>query len=211
MEVPINMLTLMRWEAMRRKSFFRVDWNDPEDLDVLSYLMYALPKGVPYDEFLRATARSDKLKADFQRRLEATIKAMALDSQFEWDDASPVAETRKPDTETQRLSDIVPALILAGMEADYALYRMTLAELNLFVLAYDRMRRDQAEDRRFWTYFQLLPHYERNALRDGPTSLFLFPWEEEERREIRDEDTRMLDAFLASGKKLYKKRKPSKR
>ena len=203
METKLNMLSLMRWEALRRKPFACMDWQDEDDTEALLYVVYGLPGGADFDTF-RSTASAVKLR---RRWLSEITREFALQSQA----MPPLPKEDKADGGTGKpayLTDKVPQLIALGLDATYALYRMTLPELYIMGEAFAAREHDRLEWQRYWTYCTMMPHCTSDALKDGPRILGRFAWEVEEARTITQKEIRMFEAFMASAKPRTEKQKP---
>lgn len=197
--MKMTIKAVMRWEQLRDKPFGRIDYADEADVEAMLYVLYGLEHGVTLDVF-RRTLKNRKTYARMVGDFTREIKLM---SQFtKKSDGGKKQE--EPEREVERIGDIAAGLVMEGMSAEWVMEKMSMYDLPVFLEAANRKRKEAMEEERFWTYVKLLPHVDKNALKDGPRSLVEFAWEHEEKMEITDREVEMFEKFMEKGKTMFK-------
>lgn len=167
---------IIRVEQMLRKPFSAIDYSDETDLLTVLYCSVLVnnPERMTLDDFTELTKNGKQLST-MLREIE---KDNAITNQF----LQPQGEGETGESsEAVYLKDIVASLILAGLDATYAMDAMTLADLPLFVDAYEKKKREEMEAARHWTFLSVAPHIDTKKIRN-PMDFYTFPWEVEEKR-----------------------------
>ena len=66
------------------------------------------------------------------------------------------------------------------MDPHYVMYELQLWELSGIFQAIETQSKSEMEDKRFWSYLQIMPHVDSKKLKK-PSDLLPFPWEKENR------------------------------
>lgn len=202
MKIGLTIISIIRWEQLRGKSFSLMDYSDKEDVDALLYttticnnegMMYA------FDVF-RKTLSNEKTVRGIVLGLE---RETAFLSQFQKKQETSLDNN---ESSVETISDIVSTLIMSGLDAHYALNEMELCDLPLYIAAYERKRKEDMESSRMWTYLTILPHIDAKKMENGAKDLITFPWEETEKeieKTIKDSEIERLELFIQKGKELF--------
>lgn len=192
--MKLTIKAIIRWEQLRDKSFSEMDYSDPEDVDTMLYTMNVADEATTYDVF-RRTLKNKKLYADMAKQLSRELAVM---SQY------VKHSGEKPAGKPERIEKIVAYLVMKGLSADYAMEKMSVADLNTYLEETAKLTKERLEYERYWTYWQVAPHCTKDCLKDGPVSIVRFPWEREEKEEITKDDIQMFETFMSKGKDLFK-------
>lgn len=198
----LTIKAIIRWEQMRGKSFSLVDYADKEDIESLLYVMYITSDKPGYTfEVFRQVIVDERFMNAMSSDLGRIIEIVA---QFQKKIASNIGNT---EGSLEYIGSIVSTLIMAGLDAHYALNEMELCDLPLYLEAYERKRKEEMESSRMWTYFTMLPHVDAKKMKNGARDLIVFPWEEEEMRKEAErairEDAARFDEFMKTKKADY--------
>lgn len=204
MKIGLTMRTLIRWEQLRNKSFSLMDYSNEEDIEALLYcsVLCCNPGEKMYTlEVFRNTMQSDKLVKQMAGTLARESSVMAQFRKTEEVKAGVSNDDGTPGC----IRDIVSTLIMGGLDADFAMDKMELCDLSMFIDAYQDRKKEQMESDRLWTYLTVLPHVDYKHIPDV-RSIYPFPWEMEEMKAQADkaiqEDTEKLEMFFNQGKNL---------
>ncbi|MFV0586614.1 hypothetical protein [Bacteroides reticulotermitis] len=190
-KVVLNMKAIIRWEQLRQKSFSLMDYENKDDIDALMYTTMADEAGQYTFDAFRHILSNEKFVSKIIMALENQTKVL---NQFQ---AKVDPEQNKPDDwEPGLISDLLATLILSGLDARYVLEEMSLADLPLYIRAYENKKKEDMENSRLWTYFTMLPHIDAKKLKNGAKDLITFPWEQEAAiKQSEEELTASLNEF----------------
>lgn len=76
----------------------------------------------------------------------------------------------------------MPSLISNGIDAHFVLEELELSELYPLIKSLDSVKKEKMEQKRFWTFFQILPQIDSKKIK-SPKDLLLFPWENIDKEE----------------------------
>lgn len=191
--------SMIRWEQMRGKSFSQIDYADKEDMESLLYVIYITSDKPGYTfEVFRQVMADER----FMNAMSSDLgRIMEIVAQFQ---KKIVPDLGSTEGSPEYIGNIVSALIMAGLDAHYALNEMELCDLPLYLEAYERKRKEEMESSRMWTYFTMLPHIDARKMKNGARDLIIFPWEEEE---MRKEAERAIREDAARFEELMKTKK----
>lgn len=194
--------SMIRWEQMRGKSFSQIDYADKEDMESLLYVMYITGDKPGYTfEVFRQVMSDERFMIAMSSDLGRIMEIVA---QFQKKIAPDISNT---EGSPEYIGSIVSTLIMAGLDAHYALNEMELCDLPLYLEAYERKRKEEMESSRMWTYFTMLPHIDSRKMKNGARDLIVFPWEEEEMRQEAErairEDADRFTEFMKTKKTDY--------
>ncbi|WP_416803244.1 hypothetical protein [Bacteroides reticulotermitis] len=168
-----------------------MDYENKDDIDALMYTTMADEAGQYTFDAFRHILSNEKFTSKIIAALENQTKVL---NQFQ---AKVDPEQNKPDDwEPGLISDLLATLILSGLDATYVLEEMSLADLPLYIRAYENRKKEDMENSRLWTYFTMLPHIDAKKLKNGAKDLITFPWEQEAAIKRSEEElTASLDEF----------------
>ena len=177
MEIGLTIKAIIRWEQMRGKSFSLMDYSDRDDLETLLYTSTICnsPGKMFTFEVFRETFSNKKVVREMVLALERELSVLA---QFQKKEARKGCEDSEKDPEC--IKDIVSTLIMYGLDAQYALNEMELCDLPIYIKAHEKIRKEEMESNRLWTFFTMMPHIDAKKMKNGAKDLIIFPWEEEE-------------------------------
>ncbi len=199
----LTIKAIIRWEQLREKSFSLMDYTDKEDIESLLYVMYITSDKSRYTfEVFRQVLTDER----FMNAMSSDLgKIMEVVAQFQ--KKTTVSDLGSTEGSSEYIGNIVSALIMAGLDAGYALNEMELCDLPLYLEAYERERKEEMESSRMWTYFTMLPHIDSRKMKNGARDLIIFPWEEEEMRKEAErairEDAARFEEFMKTKKTDY--------
>ena len=176
--IRLTIKAIIRAEQMLSKPFCDIDYANPDDLLALLYcaVLANNQETMSFDTF-KQIAGNEK---QFRKMVHELEKANTVIRQFVTKDKSS-GEEDKPGT-TEYVKNLVGLLIMAGLDASFAMNEMSVADLPVFIEAYEKRKREEMEASRYWTYLSIIPHIDQKKIR-SPKDLTLFPWEEKENRE----------------------------
>lgn len=172
----LTIKTIIRWEQMREKSFSQVDYTDKEDVESLLYAMYITgdKPGYTFEVFREVLADErfiNAMSSDLGRIMEIV-------AQFQ--KKITISDIGNAEGSPEYIGSIVSTLIMAGLDAHYALNEMELCDLPIYIESYEKKRKEEMESNRLWTFFTMMPHIDAKKMKNGAKDLIIFPWEEEE-------------------------------
>lgn len=199
----LTIKAIIRWEQMRGKSFSQMDYADKEDIESLLYVMYITGDKPGYTfEVFRQVIADER----FMNVMSSDLgKIMEVVAQFQR--KITTSDVGNSEGSLENIGKIVSTLIMAGLDAHYALNEMELCDLPLYLEAYESKRKEEMEGSRMWTYFTMLPHIDSRKMKNGARDLIIFPWEEEEMRKEAErairEDAARFEEFMKTKKTDY--------
>lgn len=199
----LTIKAIIRWEQLREKSFSQMDYTDKEDIESLLYVMYITGDKSGYTfEVFRQVLTDER----FMNTMSSDLgKVMEIVAQFQRKPAT--SDIGNSEGSPENIGKIVSTLIMAGLDAHYALNEMELCDLPLYLEVYEQKKKEQMEESRMWTYFTMLPHIDARKMKNGARDLITFPWEEEEMRKEAEraikEDAGRFEEFMKTKKTDY--------
>lgn len=204
-KVKLNIQSIIRWEQLRGKSFSLMDYSDKDDVDALLYTTIVCNnEGKMYTfEVFRHTLSNEKITREMVMALERETAVLAQFQKKQKED-----DIANHDVTPGMIGELVATLIMAGLDAHYALEEMELCDLPVYIDAYERRKKEQMESDRLWTYYKILPHIDASKLKNGVRDLITFPWEEmedmKEAERALTEDAETFEIFMDNGINNYK-------
>lgn len=173
----LTIKTIIRWEQMRKKSFSQVDYTDKEDVESLLYTMYITSDNKPGYTFevFRGVLADERFINAMSYDLG---RIMEIVDQFQ--KKTTISGIGNAEGRPEYIGSIVSTLIMAGLDAHYAMNEMELCDLPMYIGSYEKMRKEEMESNRLWTFFTMMPHIDAKKMKNGDKDLIIFPWEEEE-------------------------------
>ena len=199
----LTIKAIIRWEQLREKSFSLMDYTDKEDIESLLYVMYITSDKSRYTfEVFRQVLADER----FMNAMSSDLgKIMEVVAQFQR--KITTSDVGNSEGSPENIGKIVSTLIMAGLDAHYALNEMELCDLPLYLEVYEQKKKEKMEESRMWTYFTMLPHIDARKMKNGARDLITFPWEEEEMRKEAEraikEDAGRFEEFMKTKKTDY--------
>ena len=193
--IILTIRNIIKWEQLNNKPFSSMDYNDENDIISLFYVCTMSDEvGITLHAFKENL--TDEVIMTMVKSFE---KQILIDAQFQI--TSDKVEKDKT-TDPVYIKDIVPILIMNGLDVNFALDEMALYDLPIYLKAYDQKTRHTLESSRLWSFIQVMPHLSQNV--KSPKDLYPFPWEledevitEEEKRESKE----VFSSFFNKGLK----------
>lgn len=177
----LTMKAIIRWEQLNKKPFSLLDYTNEDEIVSLFYVCHQPDEiKISLEEFRQGLKKKDakSMVEDFQRQT-------SLAAQFQTAPKNKGKETTSTQEATPPyLKEIVPLLVMNGLDVRFALNDMELCDLPVFLQAYDVTVKNRLTEQRLWTYLQLSPHMERGKT---PKDMYPFDWEKEEESISEDE------------------------
>ena len=170
--IKLTIRAIVRWEALRDKSFYLFDASE-EDLRTLLYCVEGA--FTPY---------TDWTPKDEENAYKDLTRAVAVWGQYipKEVDESPTEGQEMGKKDPARVGDLVADLIVSGgADAGWVYSEMTFVEMDELQKAMQRKQRYELEHARLWTFFTVIPHISGNKIKK-PEDLYPFPWEENKRK-----------------------------
>lgn len=180
---------------MTGKPFSKLNYDSNEDIIALLYVCG--PMNTTFEDFKNHLDKKSIPEQIKQYEIQTTISA-----QFQKKIAKKGKKGNKKDSNKEDkpvfIKDIVSVLILEGLDANFALYRMDISDLHIFIDALEDIKKERLESQRLWTYLTITPHLTKKI--KSPKDLYPFPWEMEQIKEDAarniEENKELLDKFL---------------
>lgn len=171
----LTVKSIIRWEQLNDKPFSSLDYNSENDIISLFYVCsIANEINLSLIEFKEKLSESQisLMISDFERDT-------SLMAQFQQKISKTISkESDDTDTDPIYIKNLLPILIMNGLDAHFAMNEMDLCDLSLYLDAYDRKVKDRLESARLWTYILLSPHLSKKT--KSPKDLYPFLWELED-------------------------------
>ena len=174
--IRLNLKSIILFEKMRNKSFFKMD---EEDYIYLLYAMLFINNADFKFEYkvFKSVMESDK---KFALSMINLYKKETYNKIFDNDeDGESNGEKQSGDTPEFRMGNVASSLIIKyGMDPHYVMYEMDVWEINDLLLEAEKHTESEMEEQRLWTYMTMLPHIDGSKI-GGPSKLLPFPWEKD--------------------------------
>lgn len=187
---------IIKWEQLNQKPFSSLNYGDEDDIVSLFYVC-KLPDeaDISLSEF-----KKNLTEASLDEMIKKFEKQMLIDSQFQPVSKKDIEESK--DSDPVYIKDLVPMLVMNGLDVHFALDEMGLFDIPIYLKAYDQRMKNNLESSRLWAFIQVLPHLSKNI--KNPQDLYPFSWEIEEQKEKTMKETEkgisVFEAFMNSGK-----------
>lgn len=193
----ITIKNLIRFEQLRKKSFFLIDYTDEEDVTALLYVTSGMSDTYTLKTYEELLKNGTWLKKE-QARLEAES---ALAGQYQQIKDKEDAESKE---ETQTLESIISDLVAGGIDPDWLYNKMDLCDLPSIIESFTNRERSRLEEKRLFTAITVMPHVK--GIKD-PKQILTFPWEKvHESKKLTEEERLKAETvfkdFLKNGLKV---------
>lgn len=197
--IKLTLLAIIRAEQQLGKPFSSIDYTSESDLKTLLYCMALANNETQFtmEEFLNMCENGKQMSA-IMTEFERQSKIL---EQFK----------NKKSTDSEKgeacfMDEIVATLIVdAGLSAHYVLNEMMIQDIDMYMRAFDRKKREEMESQRLWTYHSMRPHMDSRKF-NSPKKLVLFPWEQKEKIDTIKNGNDSLEEFL-KGDFIFTKKK----
>lgn len=194
----ITIKSLIRFEHLRRKSFFLIDYTDEEDVTALLYVTSG------QSETYTLKAYTELLENETWFKKEHLRLAMESELENQYLPSGDEEEEEEGEDEIQTLEDIISVLVAGGINPDWLYNRMELCDLPGLMRAYTNHERSRLEEKRLFTAITVMPLVK--GLKDAKQVL-TFPWEKENKsKEMTKEEQAHAEAvfndFFKNGLKV---------
>lgn len=203
--IRLSIKAIIRAEMIMSKPFTEIDYTDIDDLMKLLYCTVLANNSIlfTFEEF-KVIAGNEKQLVAMLKEIEKANLVMGQFTKPSGNDAEGGSG------ESQYTKDLIGMLIMAGVDANFAMNEMEISDIPVFLEAYEKKRREEMEASRLWTFLNVAPHIDTKKIKSAK-DLMLFPWEEEETRKLAEEaltrDREMAEHFFKEGMNMF--RQPS--
>lgn len=196
--MKLTIKAIIRWEQLNKKPFSTLDYGNEDDVVSLFYVC-RLSNDKPSS---LADFKESLKEDDIKKMIQDFEKETSVISQFQYLTTRNTNESESPEeSDPVYIKDIVPLLVLNGLDAKFAFSEMEICDLPVFLSAYDTKMKQQFESSRLWAFIQVSPHLPKKI--KTPADLYPFSWEMKERKEKAtkqlERDAAMFEAFMNSG------------
>lgn len=201
-KIRLNVATARLFEQLTGKSFFKM--GDSDSLQ-LAYCSLAANNDltITFDVFLYMI--ENKKVADWL--VKEMEKITKFQEQLKYVRNSKIEKLNEGAEEEivstdMMVSDFASALIINyGMDPHYVNYEMALYEMEDYFYAAEMKRRSDLEEKRLFTYLEMLPHLDPKKKRT-PEDILPFPWETREKKanaakDLKDKQEMIMATFAA--------------
>lgn len=174
--IRLTMKAIIRWEQINKKSFSQLNYSSEGDILSLFYACTLCDQiNVSLDEF-----KNTLTKSSIKRMIHEFEKQTSFVSQFQ-------AESKKKGDKAESsepiyIKNIVAKLVMNGLDVYYAMNKMELCDIPVFLEAYDQNVKDKLESQRLGIFWMLRPHVSSKI--KNPKDLYEFTWDEEKAESI---------------------------
>lgn len=183
-DMVLSVKAICMYEKLSGKSFFNFA---EEDIAMLLYCSFYTTNNteIKYETFLNMLEIDDLTSW----AIEKYKNILEVIRQFKQKDTGE----EKPDTQEDAdikdltMTDMATSLIVDyGIDAHYVMNEMRLWEIEPLYKACDAMVKRKYEEKRLWTYIDIMPHIDGKKIK-GPTDILPFPWEESKKEKAKTE------------------------
>lgn len=194
----LTMKAIIRWEQLNQKPFSLLNYNNEDEIISLFYTC-SLSDGM-------TSSLSEFKEKQTEESLKQMIQDFEKQTSFNFQFQVKTSEDQEENTEDQEdsnpiyIKDIVPMLVMNGLDIHFALNEMELCDLQIYTQAHDKKVKHDLEYARLWAFLQVSPHLSPNI--KSPKDLVPFGWELKEIRakaKIQlEKDEALFEAFYNS-------------
>lgn len=196
--MKLTMKAIIRWEQLNKKPFDLLDYSSEDDVLSLFYVCQPGEPKITFVEFRKGLTDDDvkEMAGEFERQTR-------IISQFQTaSKKNGAAQVEGSTSNPAYIKDIIPMLVMNGLNVYFALNDMDLCDLPIFTKAYEQGVKDRLMSERLWAFMQLSPHLKKGAT---PKDICPFAWEVEDEalseKKI-EEEKNEFSTFIKSGLKV---------
>jgi hypothetical protein len=178
----IKIKNIIRYEQLSGKSFSDFDSNDENDVITLLYCI-ELPKEA-FEVYKKTAKVAEKALFNEIKKINDEMILINQFSSVKLEESNTVTESDAKKHEM--VSNIASTLVYGGLDAHYVMEEMEIADLPIFVKGLENKKKEELENCRLWTFFNILPHVGKGI--KEPQDLIKFPWEKSEKEPENAED-----------------------
>ncbi len=183
-----NFKAIRYFERMTNTSFLEVD----KHTEFLPQLLYCCLLVHPENNFKMTF--EEACEEFFPQYIDDLVKEFSIESliinQFvnnhsnEDDSSINTTENSSPAKEEHvYMSSLIPLLIIdCHLDANFVLNDMDYTDTELYFTSAIEHNHSEREDKRFWTYLQVLPHLSSKSGIKEPEDLITFTWEKDKKK-----------------------------
>lgn len=197
--IALNVRAAIKFEQLSDKSFLEIDYSSEEDIKNLLYACMSAKNIITRKEFegmYSVIKHRNGMSSELMRQVEQM-------GSFYGSKKSGYNSGDTSDSLTQKISCISEYLIGYG----HNVLDCQIDELQIYINAVDKKKREDMESQRLWTYLSILPHVDAKKIK-SPSDLYPFPWEiEDKQKELEKEVNDNMELFndFMSGKITFEK------
>lgn len=176
--MKLNVYAAIIAERLLNKSFAEFDFTNEETAKIVIYSMYVADGNVctvkEFENIRNINGMESKLSAILKNELDYL-------AQFSRETSDEIKDVPGEDNE-KKVSIAEMAFRLSALwgSHDYIMNKMKLWELEGFLKASEKILQEDMEEKRFWAYLNLSPHFDGKKIKK-PSDILEFPWEAEQR------------------------------
>lgn len=192
--IALNVRAAIKYEQLTNKSFLEIDYSSEDDIKNLLYACMSAKNIITRKEF-EGLYSNEKHKKGMSLEVMRQVEQMG---DFSGKKKYVGNSGDTSDYLTQKISDVVEYLIGYG----HNIIDCQINELQIYLNAVDKKKREDMESQRLWTYLSILPHVDAKKIKT-PSDLYPFPWEiEAKQKELEKEVNENMELFndFMSGK-----------
>ena len=196
MKVKLNIKAIILAEKILKKSFGKFDVNNDDDIMAVTYGMVAANNDETMTkEMFSKLTKNKKLWAEIMRL--SSIEFAYIQQFTEQGETGETGETHDIS-----ITDLAVMMIINGLDPSFV-YDMRTTDISDFIKGIEEQKREGMERDRFWTYLKMLPHIDGKKMK-SPQDMITFPWEEAEKKRLKDEEFErgksIFEKFIKSSK-----------
>lgn len=190
--MKLTMQAIIRWEQLNNKAFSQLNYSSEDDIISLFYVCTQNISEISLEEF-----KKDIPEESLTEMIKEFERQTFLSSQFQPPQTHD--KNHSGDKTPVYIKEVIPMLVMHGLDVYFALYEMELCDLPVYLAAYDRKIKDKLTAQRLWTFYQLSPHLKKGS---KPETFHPFHWETEKENVSEtqtEENLKAFQAFLKNG------------
>lgn len=192
--IALNVRAAIKFEQLTDKSFLEIDYLSEDDVKNLLYACMSAKNIITRKEF-EGMYSVPKHRNGMSNEVMRQVEQMGA---FSGQKKHVGNSGDTSDSLTQKISCVAEYLIGYG----HNVLDCQIDELQIYINAVDKKKREDMESQRLWTYLSILPHVDAKKIK-SPSDLYPFPWEiEAKQKELEKEVSENMELFndFMSGK-----------
>lgn len=204
-KLKLTLRSIILFEKMVGHSFF--DLRD-EEIPQLIYCVVRSNNSFNYkfsvfEGMLNNKKFAETVVTEFMKIFDLVQELMAFNKiEQPINNEQPKEGEEKP--ENPMVADLASRLIaIVGVDAHYVMDEMELWEMQDLFKSYEEKEHCRLEEKRLWTYFNLMPHVSKKNFK--PTDIITFSWEKDAKEKAVQDDFKKHESIIRSVLGLNKK------
>ena len=186
-----SMRAIKLYEELTHTSFLELEDKQEYILHLIYCCLIAHPENEFYMTFDAACKNFfdknvDTLVASFTSEMEFINQFQSLGKEVTDIDEETITEEEKSSPTKDKklfLSSVIPILVYdCHLDIKYVLDEMPYTDVDMYINYSAAKKREEMEEKRFWTYLSMLPHVDSKKLKKAE-DLVEFSWEKKKNKE----------------------------